>query len=133
MAINFVKIQKNDSLTNVWKKCVKLAKPKCNSINFNIKIETTKLLSNQTIVEIIPQKSPRIAYIETLKTDFNRPIYICGGVLGLWFGLSPINSADYLPLISKFLKWKIIKFVHCSKAIIIRFSKIFGICKRLEI
>ncbi len=117
-------------LTNVWKECVKLSKPKCNSIHFNTKMETSKLLSNQTIVELIPKKSPRIAYIETLKTDFDRLIYNIGGVLGLWFGLSPINAADYLLLILKFMKSKIIKFIHYSKAIIIRFAEVlFGIYK----
>jgi hypothetical protein len=120
-----------DIPTNVKEECIKLAKPKCNSINFNAKIETTKLLSNQTIVEIILQKSPRIAYFETLKTDFDRLIYNCGGVLGLWFGLSPINAADFLPIILKLLKWKIIKFIHYSKAINKSFVKIlFRICKK---
>jgi hypothetical protein len=113
-----------DSLTNVWEECLKLAKPKCNVINFNTKIETTKLLSNQTIVEFIPKKSPRIAYFETLKTDFDRLIYNCGGVLGLWFGLSPINAANFSPIILKLLKSIIIKFIQYSIAIIIRFSKI---------
>ncbi len=119
-----------DSMANVWKECLKLDKPKCNSINFNTKIETTKFLSNQTIVELIPKISRRIAYFETLKTDFDRLIYNCGGVLGLWFGLSPINTVYYLPLILKFMKPKIIKFIHYSKAVSFRFAKIlFGICK----
>jgi hypothetical protein len=120
-----------DSLINVLEECLKLSNPKCNLINFNTKIETTKLLSNQTIVEFIPKKSPRIAYFETLKTVFNRLIYNCGGVLGLWFGLSPISAAGFLPIILKLLKWKIIKFIHYSKAISKKFVKIlFGICKR---
>jgi len=118
-------------LNAVWEECLKLAKPKCNLINFNTKIETTKLLSNQTIVEFIPKKSPRIAYFETLKTDFDRLIYNCGGVFCLWFGLSPISAAGFLPIILKLLKWKIIKFIHYSKAINKRFVKILlGICKR---
>jgi hypothetical protein len=119
------------SLTNVWEECLKLAKPKCNLINFNTKIETTKLLSNQTIVEFIPKKSPRIAYFETLKTDLDRLIYNCGGVLGLWFGLSPINAADILPIILKLLKSIIIKFIRYSKAFIIGLAQSFSrICKR---
>jgi putative component of membrane protein insertase Oxa1/YidC/SpoIIIJ protein YidD len=47
---------------------------------------------------VIPKKSPHIAYIETLKTDINLLIYNCGGVIGLWFGISPITAVD---LISK--------------------------------
>jgi hypothetical protein len=107
--------------------------PKCNLINFNTKIETATLLSNETILEFIPQKTPRIGYIETYKTDFDRLIYNCGGVLGLWFGLTPIKAVDifkYLPLISKIMISKSIKFVHYLKAISIRFAQnLIIICK----
>jgi hypothetical protein len=105
--------------------CDKRLISKCNLINFNTKIETTKLLSNETILEFIPQKTPHIGYIETYKTDFDRLIYNCGGVLSLWFGLTPIKAVDilkYLPLISKILISKSIKFVHYLKAISIRFA-----------
>jgi hypothetical protein len=123
-----------DSLTKILEECNKRTKPKCNSINFNSKIDTTKLFSNETILEFIPQKTPRIAYTETYKTDFDRFIYQCGGFLSLWFGLTPIKLVDilkYLPRISKFLISKSIKYVHYSKAISIRFAQnSFGICKR---
>jgi hypothetical protein len=123
-----------DSITKIFAECKKRSKPKCNSINFSSKIETTKLLSNETILEFIQQKSPRISYTETYKTDFDRLIYNCGGVLSLWFGLTPTQSVvilKYLPLISKILISKIIKFVHYLKAISIRFVRnSFGICKR---
>jgi hypothetical protein len=126
-----------DSLRKIQAECIKRSKPQCNSINFNSKIETTKLLSNETILEFIPQKTPRIAYTETYKTDFDRFIYNCGGVLGLWFGLTPIKLVDilnYLLLITKILISKIIKFVHYLKAISIRFAQnSFGICKRFGI
>jgi hypothetical protein len=122
-----------DSLRKINADCLKRSKPKCNSTNFNSKIETTKLLSNETILEFIPQKTPRIAYTETYKTDFDRLIYNCGGVLGLWFGLTPIQFVDilkYLPLILKILISKSIKFVHYLKAIIIRFAQnLISICK----
>jgi hypothetical protein len=123
-----------DSLKKTFAKCVKRSKPKCNSINFNSKIETTKLLSNETILEFIPQKTPRIGYTETYKTDFDRLIYNCGGVLGLWFGLTPNKLVDifkYLPLISKVLISKTIKFGHHLKVISIRFAQnLIIICKR---
>jgi hypothetical protein len=126
-----------DDQSNVWyqaKECLKLAKPKCNLINFNTKIETIKLLSNQTIVEFITKKSPRIAYFEALKTDFDRLIYNFGGVLGLWFGLSPINATDFLQTILKLLKWKIIKFVRYSKTFITGLvQSLFRICKRFAL
>jgi hypothetical protein len=123
-----------DSLKKINAECLKNSNQKCSSINFNSKIESIKLLSNETILEFIPQKSPRIAYTETYKTDFDRLIYNCGGVLGLWFGLTPIKLVDilkYLPLISKILISKSIKFVHYLKAISIRFAEnLIAICKR---
>jgi hypothetical protein len=126
-----------DSLEKIYAKCIKRSKPKCNSINFNSKIETTKLLSNETILEFIPQKTPRIAYTETYKTDFDRFIYNCGGVLSLWFGLTPIKLVDilkYLSQISKIVISKIIKFVHYFKTITIRFAQnSFRICKRFAL
>jgi hypothetical protein len=123
-----------DSITQIAAECSHRLKPECNSTNFNPKIETTKLLSNETILEFIPQKSPRIAYIETYKTDFNRLIYNCGGVLSLWFGLTPTKLVDilkYLPLISKILISKSIKIVHYLKAIGISFAlNLISISKR---
>jgi hypothetical protein len=71
-------------------------KPKCNFINFDFKLEVSKHISNKTVVEFIPKKSPRIAYIETFKIDFDRLIYNCGGVFGLWFGLTPAKSVDIM-------------------------------------
>jgi hypothetical protein len=123
-----------NSLKEIYAECLKRSKPKCNSINFNSKIDTTKLLSNETILEFMPKRTPRITYTETYKTDFDGFIYNCGGVLGLWFGLTPIKLVDilnYLPLIIKILISKSIKFVHYLKAISIRFAKnLFIICKR---
>jgi hypothetical protein len=123
-----------DSLEKIYAKCIKRSKPKCNLTNFDSKIETTKLLSNETILEFVPQKTPRIAYTETYKTDFDRLIYNCGGVLSLWFGLTPIKLVDilkYLPLISMILISKSIKMVHYLKAISIKFAQnLIIICKR---
>ena len=67
---------------------------KCIKFNFDTDISYAKSFSNETILEIIPSKSPRIVYIETLKTDFNELIYNFGGILSLWFGLSPISATD---------------------------------------
>jgi hypothetical protein len=126
-----------DSLSKIFEECRKRSKPKCNLINFDSKIETTKLLSNKTILEVIPQNTPRVAYFETYKTDFDRLIYNCGGVLSLWFGLTPfklVNILKYLPLISKILISKSIKFVHYLKAISIRFAQnLITICKLFEL
>ncbi len=117
--------------------CRKRSKPKCNLTIFVSKFETTKLLSNETILEFMTQKTPRIAFIETYKTDFDRFVYNWGGVLGLWFGLTPIKLVDilkYLSIILMILISKCIKFVHCLKVISIRFAlNLFGICKRFGI
>jgi hypothetical protein len=123
-----------NSLEKIFAKCDKKSKPQCNSIDFNSKIETIKLLSNETILEFIPQKTPRIAYTETYKTDFDRLIYNYGGVLSLWFGLTPNKLVDilkYLPLILKILISKSIRIVHYLKSISVRFAQnLIGICKR---
>jgi hypothetical protein len=139
---NGYKLCKNSSLNvdrsnKIIKECSKLLTPICNSTNLNVKFETTKLLSNETIVEIIPKKIPSIAYIETYKTDFDRFIYNFGGVIGLWFGLTPVefvNILQNLPLISNTLICKSIKFVHYIKAISIRFAQnSYEVCKRFGI
>jgi hypothetical protein len=64
------------------------------------------------------KKIPRIAYIETLKTDFDRLIYNCGGILGLWFGLSPINAADLIKHWLQILRNIIIRIAHYLLAIL---------------
>jgi hypothetical protein len=86
---------------SIRKQCEKICKPKCDSLNFDTKFKVSKHVSNKTILEIIPNKSPRIAYIETLKTDFDRLIYNCGGIVGLWFGITLIKAADLLEYIPK--------------------------------
>jgi len=50
------------------------------------------------ILKFMPNESPVIVYIETLRTKFNfdRLIYNCGGIVGLLFGLSPIKIFDLL-------------------------------------
>jgi hypothetical protein len=49
----------------------------------------------QIKLEVIPKKSPRIAYIETLKTNFDQMIYNCGEILSLWFGILAMNTENF--------------------------------------
>jgi hypothetical protein len=70
-------------------------------MNFDTKIQVSKHVSNKTILEIIPTKTPRIAYIETLKTDFNQLIYNCGGILGLWFGITTMKAVNLIECMPK--------------------------------
>ncbi len=134
---NGYKLCKNSNVSFdsiIYEECEKRVKPKCNSISFDSKIQSTKLLSNETILEFIPLKNPRISYTETYKTDFDRFIYNYGGVLSLWFGLTPIKLVDilkYLPLISKILISKSIKIVHYLRALSTSFAQnLISICKR---
>ncbi len=83
------------SLKSFMLQFIKICKPKCNSVNFDTKIQVSKHVSNKAIFEIIPTKT-RIAYIETLKTDFDRLIYNVGGILGLWFGITPVKAVDFV-------------------------------------
>jgi hypothetical protein len=95
--------------------CRKLCKSKCNLLSFDTKIESTENISNETVLEVIPKKSPHIGYIETLKTDFDRLIYNCGGILGLWFGITPVkayNLSLYSILFCKNLIVKGVRFVY---------------------
>jgi hypothetical protein len=80
----------------IFKKCKNKCKPNCNFINFDFKLEVSKHISNESILELIPKKTPLIAYIETFKTDFDRLIYNCGGIFGLWFGLTPVKTVDLI-------------------------------------
>ena len=73
-----------------------VCKTKCNSIYTEMKTSTTNVFNNETILEVIPLDSAHIVYFETLKTDFNKLIYNCGGILGLWFGLYPFNSIQII-------------------------------------
>jgi hypothetical protein len=91
----------NSTVFPIEDQCNKICKPKCNSLNFDTKIKVSKHVSNKTILEIIPTKSHRIAYIETLKTDLNKLFYYCGGVLGLWFGITPVKAVDLIQYIPK--------------------------------
>ncbi len=66
---------------------------------------------NETILRIFAIKSPHIEYIKTLNIDLNQLIYNCGGIFGLWFGLSPLSINDLVRILKPFsvrLKIKVI-------------------------
>jgi hypothetical protein len=69
----------------------------CNSLRVQTNIVTQKHSNENNTsmrIEIIPDNSPHIKYIETLQTDINQLIYTLGGTIGLWFGLSPKQIPD---------------------------------------
>jgi hypothetical protein len=94
--------------------CISFCLPKCETINFDTKVEKKSYQSRETIIEVHPLKSRHMEYIETLKTDFNQLIYNCGGIIGLWFGLSSINITDLLTILwSVWLRlWRCIRKLH---------------------
>jgi hypothetical protein len=112
-----------DLLNKLDDKCRKVCIEKCEVINFDSYFEISDRGSNETILEIISNKSPRIEYTETLKTDLNRLVYNIGGVLGLWFGLSPVVFVDLLSLYLPQLYLKLKSYFSLS----IKFSKILGL------
>jgi hypothetical protein len=90
-SINFTE-RMNAFLVN---KCLlDICSPNCENIYFKTKFNTITGKLNQTVLELYPIKSKHFEYIETLNTDFNQFIYNCGGIMSLWFGLSPISIAD---------------------------------------
>jgi hypothetical protein len=80
--------------------CHKNCPKKCKKTYFNnnIIIHEFSKVSNDTILEFFPTKSPHFEYSETLSVDFNQLIYNCGGILGLWFGLSPLSIDDLITI-----------------------------------
>ncbi len=115
----------NSLLQTISDECVKECPQKCDSINFDTKVEVTEKGLKETIVEIIPSHSPRIVYKETLKTDINQLIYNCGGILGLWFGLTPMKITDLLLESSKlytFLRYLISFLIQKIKRFLSRIS-----------
>jgi hypothetical protein len=96
---------------NFKTECDDSCKPKCNFINFDSKVEISRRGLNETVLVLVPEKFPRVAYIETLKTDINRMIYNCGGILGLWFGLSPDKAVDLFSYVFQMFKILIPKYI----------------------
>jgi hypothetical protein len=74
-------------------KCVETFDPDCNVELFETELKSTELKGklNRTILNIIPKVLIKPQYSESLKTDLNELIYNCGGIMGLWFGLSAVS------------------------------------------
>jgi hypothetical protein len=91
-----------------------------------------------TFVKIFPIKFQHFVYTETLNMDLNQLIYNCGGILSLWFGLSPLSLDDLVrSLRSVRIKSKIFASIHFilliafkSKQMIIIFYVL--LCRRLR-
>jgi hypothetical protein len=77
----------------ILSKCYESFDPECNVELFEINVKSTQIKGklNQTILNIIPKAWVKPHYSESLKTDLNELIYNCGGVIGLWSGLSAVS------------------------------------------
>jgi hypothetical protein len=81
---------------SIIRECDDLCLPECQSVYYNTMVLTKEFQDRKVgrFVEIFPLKFPHFIYTETLNMDFNQLIYNCGGILGLWFGLSPLSLDD---------------------------------------
>jgi hypothetical protein len=130
--------KKSDSAKefSVKRECRDICLPECETVYYNMMVLTKEFEDRKvgTFMKIFPIKFPHFIYTETLNMDFNQLIYNCGGILGLWFGLSPL-SLDDLVKILRSVRFKSIIFasIHFvlmiafkSKQIIVIFLKYLG-------
>jgi hypothetical protein len=105
------------------RECDDICLPNCESVHYNTMVLKKELQERKvgTFVEIFPVKFPHFVYTETLNMDFNQLIYSCGGILGLWFGLSPL-SLDDLVRILRSVRIKSIIFASIHFVLLIAFK-----------
>jgi hypothetical protein len=113
-----------ESIDEMQSKCWTKCKLICESNNFDIKMEYTKHVLNETILEFIPKKCAKIAYFETWKTNLNHLIYNCGGVCGLWFGLTPVKAVDLIKYSAKVFDIFRVKIIRIAKQLLALFKKL---------
>jgi uncharacterized protein YdcH (DUF465 family) len=101
-------ISVNKSILTEWQiKCSKNCSIGCKETHFEKQIKFyRKLDKNITTkrINIIPMKTAHIQYLEKLKIDFNQLIYTCGGIVGLWFGLSPNQISNLILIVFHYLR-----------------------------
>jgi hypothetical protein len=92
-------------IERILQKCVDTFDPECNIELFETELKSTESKGklNRTILNIIPKVSVQPQYSESLKTDLNELIYNCGGIIGLWLGLSAV-SITYGTIVFVFTK-----------------------------
>jgi hypothetical protein len=92
-------------IQTMFTKCAETFDPDCNVELFETELKLTEFKGklNRTILNIIPKVLVKPQYSESLKTDLNELIYNCGGIIGLWSGLSSV-SITYGTIIFFFTK-----------------------------
>ncbi len=95
----------------------------CQSVYYNTMVLTKDFQGRKvgTFVEIVPVKFQHFIYTEALKMDLNQLIYNCGGILGLWFSLTPL-SLDYLVRSLRSVRIKSIIFASIHFILLIAFK-----------
>jgi len=87
----------------------------CNSIHYEFSSKSFKFI-NSTILNLIPISSHHLRYTETFKMDINGLIYDLGGLLGLWFGISPLSLVYLYVSFIRFchkIKQSLPKYIAC--------------------
>jgi hypothetical protein len=113
------------------RECDDICLPDCESVYYKTMVLTKEFQKKKvgTFVEIFAVKFPHFVFTENLIMDINQLIYNCGGILGLWFGLSPLSLDD----LGRSSRSKIFASIHfilliafMSKKIIILFYVFLG-------
>jgi hypothetical protein len=116
--------KKSDFVKNysMHEECLDACSRQCESVYYNIMVLTKEFEDRKvgTFVKIFPMKFPHFIYTETLNMDFNQLIYNCGGILGLWFGLSPLSLDDLRSLRSVRFKSIIVASIHFVLMIVLK-------------
>jgi hypothetical protein len=103
--------------------CADICLPECESVYYNAMVLTKDFQDRKvgTFLEIFPIKFQHFIYTETLNMDINRLIYNCGGILGLWFGLSPLSLDDLITSLRS-VRIKLIIFASIHFILLIAFK-----------
>jgi hypothetical protein len=101
-------ISVNESVLTEWQiKCSKKFSVGCKETHFEKQIKFYRKLDRNITtkrINFIPTKTAHIKYLEKLKIDFNQLIYTCGGIVGLWFGLSPNQISNLILIVFDYFK-----------------------------
>jgi len=92
-----------DSARQFHSYCQSLCYKKCNLIYHDISLNYLHSF-NLTKLNLIPISSTHLRFTETFKIDINGLIYNLGGILGLWFGMSPLSIVYLISLFTKIFR-----------------------------
>jgi hypothetical protein len=79
----------------------------CKEIHFENYNKFSRILDKNSTtkrIDIIPIKSAHIEYFEELRIDFDQLLCTCGGIVGLWFRLSPNQISNLILIILHYFK-----------------------------